>query len=66
MFKSAINTINSLDYVGIALLMALENIIPLIPSDLHSKTVSTLLGATHIKQFAILQKKVHFKLKKYH
>lgn len=34
MFESIINTINSLGYVGIALLMALENILPPIPSEL--------------------------------
>ncbi|MBW4534870.1 MAG: DedA family protein [Pleurocapsa minor HA4230-MV1] len=34
MLESIINTINSLGYVGIALLMALENIIPPIPSEL--------------------------------
>jgi membrane protein DedA with SNARE-associated domain len=33
MFESIINTINSLGYVGIALLMALENIVPPIPSE---------------------------------
>ncbi len=34
MFESIINTINSLGYIGIALLMALENIFPPIPSEL--------------------------------
>jgi membrane protein DedA with SNARE-associated domain len=34
MLESITNTINSLGYVGIALLMALENIIPPIPSEL--------------------------------
>lgn len=33
MLESVINTINSLGYVGIALLMALENILPPIPSE---------------------------------
>ncbi len=34
MLESIINTINSLGYVGIALLMALENLVPPIPSEL--------------------------------
>ena len=34
MLESIIDTINSLGYLGIALLMALENIIPPIPSEL--------------------------------
>lgn len=34
MFESIINTISSLGYIGIALLMALENIFPPIPSEL--------------------------------
>lgn len=34
MLESIISTINSLGYIGIALLMALENIIPPIPSEL--------------------------------
>lgn len=34
MLESIINTINSLGYIGIALLMALENIVPPIPSEI--------------------------------
>ncbi len=34
MIESIVNTINSLGYIGIALLMALENIVPPIPSEL--------------------------------
>ncbi len=34
MLESIVNTINSLGYLGIALLMALENLIPPIPSEL--------------------------------
>ncbi|MEL6441860.1 MAG: hypothetical protein AAFQ80_21750 [Cyanobacteria bacterium J06621_8] len=34
MLKTIIDLVNSFDYVGIAILMALENIIPPIPSEL--------------------------------
>ncbi|MGD1921354.1 MAG: DedA family protein [Pleurocapsa sp.] len=50
MLESIINTINSLGYVGIALLMALENIIPPIPSEL----IMPLAG------FTITQGKMNF------
>lgn len=50
MFESIINTINSLGYVGIALLMALENLIPPIPSEL----IMPLSG------FAVTQGKLEF------
>ena len=50
MLESIINTINSLGYVGIALLMALENIIPPIPSEL----IMPLAG------FSVTQGKMNF------
>lgn len=50
MFESIINTINSLGYVGIALLMALENIVPPIPSEV----IMPLAG------FAVTQGRLHF------
>ena len=50
MFESIINTINSLGYVGIALLMALENIVPPIPSEV----IMPLAG------FAVTQGKLKF------
>ena len=50
MFQSIIDTINSLGYVGIALLMALENILPPIPSEL----IMPLAG------FAVTQGKLKF------
>lgn len=50
MLESITNTINSLGYVGIALLMALENIIPPIPSEL----IMPLAG------FTVTQGKMNF------
>lgn len=50
MFESVINTINSLGYLGIALLMALENLLPPIPSEL----IMPLSG------FAVTQGKLQF------
>jgi membrane protein DedA with SNARE-associated domain len=50
MLESIINIINSLGYVGIALLMALENLIPPIPSEL----IMPLAG------FAVTQGKMDF------
>lgn len=50
MLESITNTINSLGYVGIALLMALENIIPPIPSEL----IMPLAG------FTVTQGKLNF------
>jgi membrane protein DedA with SNARE-associated domain len=50
MFESVINTINSLGYVGIAVLMALENILPPIPSEV----IMPLAG------FAVTQGKLKF------
>ena len=50
MLESIVNTINSLGYVGIALLMALENIIPPIPSEL----IMPLAG------FTVTQDKMNF------
>lgn len=50
MLESIINTINSLGYVGIALLMALENIVPPIPSEV----IMPLAG------FAVTQGKLKF------
>lgn len=50
MFESVINTINSLGYVGIALLMALENLLPPIPSEV----IMPLAG------FAVTQGKMNF------
>ena len=50
MFESIINTINSLGYVGIALLMALENIVPPIPSEV----IMPLAG------FAVTQGRLQF------
>lgn len=50
MLESIINTINSLGYIGIALLMALENIVPPIPSEL----IMPLAG------FTITQGKMNF------
>ncbi len=50
MLESIINTINSLGYVGIALLMALENVIPPIPSEL----IMPLAG------FTVTQGKMNF------
>ena len=50
MLESIINTINSLGYVGIALLMALENIVPPIPSEL----IMPLAG------FTVTQGKMNF------
>lgn len=50
MLESIINTINSLGYIGIALLMALENLIPPIPSEL----IMPLAG------FTVTQGKMNF------
>lgn len=50
MLESITNTINSLGYVGIALLMALENLVPPIPSEL----IMPLAG------FTITQGKMNF------
>lgn len=50
MLESIINTINSLGYIGIALLMALENIVPPIPSEV----IMPLAG------FAVTQGRLHF------
>jgi membrane protein DedA with SNARE-associated domain len=50
MFESVINTINSLGYIGIAILMALENILPPIPSEV----IMPLAG------FAVTQGKLKF------
>jgi membrane protein DedA with SNARE-associated domain len=50
MFESVIDTINSLGYVGIALLMALENLLPPIPSEV----IMPLAG------FAVTQGKMNF------
>lgn len=50
MLESITNTINSLGYIGIALLMALENIIPPIPSEL----IMPLAG------FTVIQGKLNF------
>ncbi|MCC0178264.1 DedA family protein [Waterburya agarophytonicola K14] len=50
MLESIVNTINSLGYIGIALLMALENIIPPIPSEL----IMPLAG------FTVTQGKMNF------
>ena len=52
MLESIINTINSLGYLGIALLMALENVIPPIPSEL----IMPLAG------FTVTQGKMNFLL----
>lgn len=52
MLESVVDTINSFGYVGIALLMALENIIPPIPSEL----IMPLAG------FAVTQGKMNFVL----
>jgi membrane protein DedA with SNARE-associated domain len=52
MLESITNIINSLGYVGIALLMALENIIPPIPSEL----IMPLAG------FTVVQGKMNFSL----
>jgi membrane protein DedA with SNARE-associated domain len=50
MLESIVNTINSFGYIGIALLMALENIIPPIPSEL----IMPLAG------FTVTQGKMNF------
>ena len=50
MLESIINTINSLGYIGIALLMALENIVPPIPSEV----IMPLAG------FAVTQGRLQF------
>jgi membrane protein DedA with SNARE-associated domain len=50
MFESVINTINSLGYIGIVILMALENILPPIPSEV----IMPLAG------FAVTQGKLQF------
>ncbi len=50
MIESIVNTINSLGYLGIALLMALENIIPPIPSEI----IMPLAG------FTVTQGKMNF------
>ena len=50
MLESIVNTINSFGYIGIALLMALENLIPPIPSEL----IMPLAG------FAVTQGKMNF------
>lgn len=50
MLESIVNTINSLGYIGIALLMALENLIPPIPSEI----IMPLAG------FTVTQGKMNF------
>lgn len=50
MLESIVNTINSLGYLGIALLMALENLVPPIPSEV----IMPLSG------FAVTQGKLQF------
>jgi membrane protein DedA with SNARE-associated domain len=54
MLESITNTINSLGYVGIALLMALENIIPPIPSEL----IMPLAGFTITKEKKVISLEV--------
>jgi membrane protein DedA with SNARE-associated domain len=49
MVETIVNTVNSLGYLGIALLMALENLIPPIPSEL----IMPLAGFTVEKKKSI-------------